>query len=96
MYRFRETAPGVESTCVPPSNFSTMEIPAATYVVFRITLNGAALQLQVKEALASIWGELIPTSGLKVADGPDFELYDGRFDPQQPGAFIDFHVPVET
>lgn len=87
---------GVESTCVPPSNFSTMEIPAATYVVFRITLNGAALQSQVKEALASIWGELIPTSGLKVADGPDFELYDGRFDPQQPGAFIDFHVPVEA
>ena len=87
---------GVESTCVPPSNFSTMEIPAATCVVFRITLNGAALQPQVKEALASIWGELIPTSGLKVADGPDFELYDGRFDPQQPGAFIDFHVPVEA
>ncbi|RST50211.1 AraC family transcriptional regulator [Variovorax sp. DXTD-1] len=87
---------GVESTCVPPSNFSTMEIPAATYVVFRITLNGTALQPQVKEALASIWGELIPTSDLKVADGPDFELYDGRFDPQQPGAFIDFHVPVEA
>jgi AraC family transcriptional regulator len=87
---------GVEPTCVPPSHFSTMEIPAATYVVFRITLNGTALQPQVKEALASIWGELIPTSGLKVVDGPDFELYDGRFDPQQPGAFIDFHVPVEV
>ena len=31
-----------------------------------------------------------------MVDSPDFELYDGRFDPQQPGAFIDFHVPVEA
>lgn len=87
---------GVESACVPPSNFSTMQIPAATYAVFRITLNGTALHPQVKQALASIWGELIPASGLRVIDGPDFELYDGRFDPHKPGSFIDFHVPVEA
>lgn len=87
---------GVEPGCVPPPGFSTMEIPAATYAVFRITLNGTALQPQVKQAMASIWGELIPASGFKLADGPDFERYDGRFDPQEPGAFIDFHVPVEA
>ena len=85
---------GVEPTCVPPPHFSTIEIRAATYVVFRITLNGTALQPQVKAAMTAIWSEWIPASGLKVADGPDFERYDGRFDPQQPGSFIDFHVPV--
>ena len=87
---------GVEPDCVPPPGFSTMEIPAATYAVFRITLDGSALHPQVKQAMASVWGELIPAAGLKVAGGPDFELYDGRFDPLKPGSVIDFHVPVEA
>ena len=87
---------GVEPGCVPPSGFETMEIPAATYAVFRITLNGSALHPQVKQAMAAIWGQLVPASGLKVADGPDFELYDGRFDPQKAGSVIDFHIPVEA
>ena len=87
---------GTEPGCVPPPAFATMEIPAATYAVFRITLNGSALHPQVKQAMAAIWGELIPASGLKVVDGPDFELYDGRFDPQKAGSVIDFHVPVEA
>lgn len=87
---------GVEPECVPPPGFATMEIPAATYAVFRITLNGTALHPQVKQAMAHIWGELIPASGLKLVDGPDFELYDGRFDPQMAGSVIDFHVPVEA
>ena len=87
---------GVEPGCVPPQGFSTMEIPAATYVVFRITLDGSALHPQVKRAMAAIWGELVPASGLELAGGPDFELYDGRFDPMKAGSVIDFHIPVNA
>jgi len=87
---------GVEPGCVPPPGFSTMEIPAATYAVFRITLDGSALHPQVKQAMAVVWGELLPASGLKLADRPDFELYDGRFDPLKAGAVIDLHVPVQA
>jgi AraC family transcriptional regulator len=87
---------GVEPGCEPPPGFTAMEIPAACYLVFRITLDGSALHPQVKQAMAAIWGELIPASGLKVIDGPDFELYDGRFDPMKAGSVIDFHVPVEA
>ena len=87
---------GVEPGCVPPPGFSTMEIPAATYVVFRITLDGSALHPQVRQAMAAVWGELLPASGLTPAGGPDFELYDGRFDPLKAGSVIDFHVPVEA
>ncbi len=87
---------GVEPGCTVPPGFTTMDIPAATYAVFRITLNGTALHPQVKAAMARIWGELIPASGLKVIDGPDFERYDGRFDPQTPGSVIDFYVPVDA
>jgi len=87
---------GVEPGRAPPPGFSTLEIPAATYAVFRITLDGSALHPQVKQAMATIWCELIPAAGLKVVEGPEFELYDGRFDPRKPGSFIDFHVPVEA
>ncbi len=85
---------GVDAGCVPPPGMATMDIPAATYAVFRITLDGTALHPQVKRAMAHIWGELIPASGLAVVDGPDFELYDGRSDPKKAGSFIDFHIPV--
>lgn len=78
-----------------PSGFVELPIPAACYAVFRITLNGAALHPQVKNAMATIWSKLIPESGIRVADSPDFELYDGRFNPNQPGSVIDFHIPVE-
>ncbi|MBW8759301.1 MAG: AraC family transcriptional regulator [Burkholderiales bacterium] len=87
---------GVEPGCVPPPGFTTIEIPAATYAVFRITLDGSALHPQVRQAMAAVWGELLPASGLKVAGGPDFELYDGRFDPLRAGSIIDFHVPVQA
>ncbi|MFL6677348.1 MAG: GyrI-like domain-containing protein [Burkholderiaceae bacterium] len=87
---------GVEPGCVPPPGFSTMEIPAAAYAVFRITLDGSALHPQVKQAMAAVWGELLPASGLKVAGGPDFELYDGRFDPLKASSVIDLHVPVQA
>jgi len=87
---------GVEPDCVPPPGFSTIEIPAATYVVFRITLDGSALHPQVKQAMAVVWGELLPASGLEVTGGPDFERYDGRFDPLEAGSVIDLHVPVRV
>jgi len=87
---------GVDADCVPPPGFTAMEIPAATYAVFRITLNGSALHPQVRQAMTQVWGELVPASGLKVVEGPDFELYDGRFDPMKAGSVIDFYVPVEA
>lgn len=86
---------GIEADCTPPPGFTVLDIPAATYLVFRITLDGGAVHSQVKHAMATIWGELVPASGRIVVDGPDFELYDGRFDPQRAGAVIDFHVPVK-
>ena len=87
-------AVGIMPEASPPDGFETLKIPAATYAVFRITLNGGALHPQVKTAMARIWGELIPASGLTATEGPDFELYDGEFAPTRPGAIIDFHVPI--
>lgn len=77
-----------------PAGFVRKTIPAATYAVFRVTLDGTALHPQMKAAMATIWGNLVPASGLNVADGPDFDLYDGRFAPDRPGTVVDVHVPV--
>lgn len=80
---------------LPPAGMEQMTIPAATYMVFRITLDGGPVHPQIKAAMARIWGELIPASGATVIDGPDFELMTGEFSPTRPGAIVDFYVPVE-
>jgi AraC family transcriptional regulator len=85
---------GVESGAVLPEGFTEKRIPAATYAVFRITLTGAEVPPQVQRAMSTIWGELVPASGLKVGDGPCFERYDGQLALDRPGAVIDFHVPI--
>jgi AraC family transcriptional regulator len=85
---------GLAPGAATPEGLNRVELPAGAYAVFRITLTGDALHPQVKAAMAAIWGELIPASGLTLTGGPDFELYDGRFSPTRPGATIDFHVPV--
>jgi AraC family transcriptional regulator len=87
-------AVGVKPDAVLPDGFERLDIPAATYVVFRITLAGGAVHPQVKAAMAKIWGELIPASEFKLTGGPDFESYSGNFEPTRPGAVIDYHVPV--
>lgn len=79
-----------------PEGFTRLKIPAATYLVFRITLDGSALHPQIKSALATIWQALLPASGYRLRESPDFEAYDGRFAPDRPGAYIDYHVPVEA
>lgn len=77
-----------------PPGFERLRLAAARYAVFRIHLNGGPLHPQIKAAMAKIWGELIPAAGLPLAGLPDFERYDGRFAPEQPGANIDYHVPL--
>lgn len=86
----------VDAGAVVPDGFVAKSIPAGSYAVFRIVLNGGPVHPQVKAAMAAIWGELIPASGLTVADSPDFERYDGKFVPTQAGATIDFHIPVRV
>ena len=87
---------GVETGAKLPEGFEAKTIPASRYAVFRIALNGSALHPQIQAAMATIWGKLLPTSGLKLADGPDFEIYDDEFAPDRAGATIDFYIPVEA
>jgi AraC family transcriptional regulator len=91
-----EGATDIDDDAALPLGFAAKRIAASSYAVFRIVLNGGAVHPQIKRAMALIWGELVPASGLTVADRPDFERYDSEFAPTKKGAVIDFYLPVEV
>lgn len=79
-----------------PDGFEAVDIAAGPHAVFRIVLDGGPVHLQIKAAMARIWGELIPRSGLILAEGPDFESYDNRVPLTEPGAAVDLYVPIRV
>jgi AraC family transcriptional regulator len=80
---------------LPLPELEKMEIPACTYLVFRITMAAGPAHPQITEALENIWDTLIPESGLSVNETPDFEQYGPDFVPGQAGSVIFYHVPVQ-
>jgi AraC family transcriptional regulator len=86
-----EIAPGKK----PPADLTLMQIPAQTYLVFRITLDGGEIHPQMQSAMKYIWSEGVPKSGRKPVAGIDLELYDKDFAPGRPGSVVDFCIPVE-
>ncbi len=85
----------IESGATLPKGFTALHIPAQSYRVFRLTLDGGEIHPQMKAAAQEIWMERLPKSGWKLKPGIDFECYGEEFDPTAPGAAIDIHVPVE-
>lgn len=72
------------------------EIPAATYLVFRIITAAGPVHPQITMALQKIWDTLIPASGLSVKEIPDFEQYGPEFVPGKAGSVINYHVAVHA
>jgi AraC family transcriptional regulator len=79
-----------------PQGLETKSIPAQSYLVFRLTLDGNELHGQMQAAAKEIWSEQIPKSGRHLAKGPDLEVYPQNFDPNRAGSTVDFWVPLET
>src|SRR5690349_1271280 len=46
-----------------PEGFSAIDIPAQSYRVFRVTLDGSEIHPQMTAAAQEIWGERLPKSG---------------------------------
>lgn len=78
-----------------PDGFEIMDLQPQTYAVFRIILDGSALQPQIMAAMQDVWGTLIPQSGLKPIPAPDFELCPPGFEPLRKGQILDYFIPVE-
>jgi AraC family transcriptional regulator len=78
-----------------PDRFERLRLAAQSYAVFRLTLDGNPLHPQMQAAMAKIWGDMLPKSGLKLVPAPDLEVYPADFEPMRKGSYVDMYVAVE-
>ncbi len=78
-----------------PEGMEVMDVPAQTYLVFRQETDGSPLNPQMQAAAKEIWGERLPNSGFKLANGPDLEAYPPDFYPDRP-SHVEWWIPVEA
>ena len=71
-----------------PEEFQIVEIPAGTYAAFWTTLPSL---METIHRANHVW---LPASGYRRGDGPEFELYDERFDPGKADSPMAFVIPV--
>ena len=74
-----------------PREFARVRIPAQRYVVFRHPEHIST----IRRTVGAIWNQWLPQSGLKVADAPNFERYDEKFDPSTGNGGLEIWVPVK-
>lgn len=75
-----------------PHEFSRVRIPAQRYVVFTHTEHISSIRRTVN----SIWNRWLPASGHMVADAPNFESYDEKFDSVTGNGGLEIWVPIRS
>lgn len=80
----------VESFEGVPAGLGRVRVPAQHYAVFTHEGHVAALG----ETWRAIWEDWLPASGRTPAQTPDFERYDGRFDPRSGEGVVEIWFPV--
>ena len=78
-----------------PPGLELLEIPAQTYLVYRQVMDGTDLHRQMQAGMKEIWGERVPRSGHVLVQAPDLEVYPEDFQPDRPGAWVEWWLPVE-
>ena len=78
-----------EKDCRVPEGMVKVYIHEHTYAVFQCTLP------TLMESLGKIFGEWLPSSANARTNGPEFELYDERFDIDQEKFDMSVWIPVE-
>jgi AraC family transcriptional regulator len=74
-----------------PREFARVRIPEQKYVVFTHSEHIST----IRRTVSTIWNQWLPASGLQVADAPNFERYDQRFDPLTGNGGLEIWVPVK-
>jgi len=69
----------------------SLRIPAQRYLVFVHRGHIAA----IRKTIYTIWNRSLPESGHKATDGPEFELYDQRFDATTGVGEVEIWIPVQ-
>ena len=73
-----------------PREFSGVRIPEQRYAVFTHREHIST----IRRTINTIWNHWLPASGFKVADAPNFERYDDKFDPLTGNGGLEIWVPV--
>ena len=79
-----------------PAGMEVIELAPQHYLVFRQIMDGGEVHPQMQLAAKEIWGERLPKSGRRLVQAPDLEFYPGDSTPDQPGAWVEWWVPVEA
>lgn len=75
-----------------PREFSRVRIPAQRYVVF----THAEHISSIRRTVNTIWNRWLPASGHLVADAPNFERYDEKFDSVSGNGGLEIWVPIRS
>jgi predicted transcriptional regulator YdeE len=71
-----------------PEGMVAFEVPGGKYAQFTTTLP------KIGETFQNAYQKWLPEAGQKPSGGPEIELYDQRFDPQDPSSEFDLYIPV--
>jgi AraC family transcriptional regulator len=75
-----------------PNGMVAKTVPAGLYAVFTCT---GQLPAAIQETWKHAYGTWLPSSGYERAETEDFELYDGRSDPNGPDCITEVHIPLK-
>jgi AraC family transcriptional regulator len=73
-----------------PRELDTVRIPAGRYAVFEH--HGHVSHF--RKTVYTIWNKLVPDLKLTLADAPNFELYDERFDAKTGSGIVEIWLPL--
>lgn len=72
-----------------PAGMVRFEVPGGKYAVFSTTLP------KIGETFQNAYHTWLPESGYQATGGPEVEVYDERFDPQDPSSEFELYIPVK-
>ncbi|MEM7446206.1 MAG: GyrI-like domain-containing protein, partial [Pseudomonadota bacterium] len=75
-----------------PKDFRRLRIEPQRYAVFEHKENISSLH----DTVHTIWNHALEEAGLTVANSPDFELYDDRFDPKTGNGGLEVWIPIKA
>ncbi|EPG72505.1 GyrI-like small molecule binding domain protein [Leptospira fainei serovar Hurstbridge str. BUT 6] len=74
-----------------PKGLNTLRIPAQRYAVFSHKDHIAG----IRASFVAIWNKLLPESGVKAVEGPNFECYGREFNPKTGLGGLEIWIPIE-
>jgi AraC family transcriptional regulator len=72
-----------------PEGMVRFEVPGGKYAVSATTLP------KIGETFHNAYHTWLPESGYQAAGGPELEVYDERFDSEDPNSEFDLYIPVK-